>query len=86
MCMMHTWNFTGMCAHPVFGLAMPPAQMESRGRAGRSMWSVVHHLRPGELVGDWRSAALSLVLSTRQHLGVATSSSGSRLLAAVGST
>ena len=29
----HAWNFTGMCAHPVFGLAMPPAQMESRGRA-----------------------------------------------------
>ena len=67
--------------HPGIGLAMPPARVEAR--TGRSTGS---RPPPGKHVGDWRPAALMSVASTRQHLEVATSSSGSRLRAAVGST
>ena len=62
---------------PVFGLAMPPAHVG--GRAGRSTWSCPP---PGELVGDRRSAALSLVPSTRQHLRLVATTSRSGLRAA----
>ena len=66
---------------PIFAAAVPYRPIKSS--AGRSERS---RRRPSTLVGDWRSAALSLALSPRQHLELATTSSSSCLRAGVGST